>query len=74
MKIPNPGLSHHESGGAIMGFNKKNSVVDKNCKVWGLKNLFICDMSIFPSLSPFNPTLTSLAITSRTLEILKKSK
>ena len=74
IKIPKPGLSHHESGGAIMGFNKKNSVVDKNGKVWGLKNLFICDMSIFPSLSPYNPTLTSLAITNRTLEILKKSK
>ena len=74
MKIPKPGLSHHESGGAIMGFNKKNSVVNKNGKVWGLKNLFICDMSIFPSLSPYNPTLTSLAITNRTVEILKKSK
>ena len=74
MKIPKPGLSHHESGGAIMGFDKKNSVVDKNGKVWGLKNLFICDMSIFPSLSPYNPTLTSLAITNRTVELLKKSK
>ena len=74
LSIPKPGLSHHESGGAIMGFNKKNSVVDKNGKVWGLKNLFICDMSIFPSLSPYNPTLTSLAITNRTVEILKKTK
>ena len=72
-KIPTPGLSHHESGGLIMGKTAKKSVVDRNCKVWGIKNLYVCDMSTFPNLSPFNPTLTSLAITLRVTNNLIKS-
>lgn len=74
INLPLPGRSYHESGGAIMGYKKSNSVVDNNCKVWGIKNLYICNMSIFPSLSSFNPTLTSLAITDRATDSLKNIK
>ena len=64
-KLPNGGFSHHESGGAIMGTNKHNSVVNQYGKIWDCHNVFICDQSVFPFLSFVNPTLTSMAISLR---------
>jgi choline dehydrogenase-like flavoprotein len=59
------GLAIHESGTAKMGACPENSVVDKNCQVWGVSNLFISDASVFPTSGSASPTLTVLAITSR---------
>lgn len=65
-KLPNPGFSHHESGGAIMGTSPKQSVVNKLGQIWDCNNIYICDQSVFPKLNYINPTLTSMAISLRT--------
>ena len=70
--LPNPGFSHHESGGAIMGNSSKKSVVNKLGQIWDCKNIYICDQSIFPRLNYVNPTLTSMAISLRSTRLFAK--
>lgn len=70
--LPNPGFSHHESGGAIMGNSSKKSVVNKLGQIWDCRNVYICDQSIFPRLNYVNPTLTSMAISLRSARLFTK--
>lgn len=51
----------HEVGGAIMGDDPRRSVVDKWCRTWDVKNLFLADGSVFASNADKNPTLTIMA-------------
>ena len=52
----------HQMGTCRMGTNKTTSVVDPNGRVWGVKNLSVCDTSVFPSASGINPMITVMAI------------
>ena len=51
----------HEVGGAIMGEDPRQSVLNKWCQAWDVKNLFLADGSPFPSNADKNPTLTIMA-------------
>jgi choline dehydrogenase-like flavoprotein len=51
----------HEVGGAMMGDDPQHSVVDKWCRTWDVKNLFLADGSVFASNADKNPTLTIMA-------------
>jgi choline dehydrogenase-like flavoprotein len=51
----------HEVGGAIMGNNARDSVLNKWCQTWDVKNLFLADGAPFPSNADKNPTLTIMA-------------
>jgi gluconate 2-dehydrogenase alpha chain len=53
--------AHHE-GGARMGVDPKNSVVNKYGQTWDVPNLFVIGSSSFPTMSGFNPTLTIQAL------------
>ena len=55
----------HHIGTARMGSDVKTSVVDANCKVHGVSNLFIAGSSVFPTSSQANPTLTIVAMSLR---------
>ena len=55
------GVISHEVGGAMMGDDPRKSVVDKWCRSWEVKNLFLADGSPFPSMPDKNPTLTIMA-------------
>jgi len=65
--------AHHHIGGTIMGLNEKNSVVDKNLKVHGLKNLYIAGSSTFSSTGYANPTLTIVQLSIRLAGEIKKN-
>jgi choline dehydrogenase-like flavoprotein len=56
----------HELGGARMGDDPQTSVVDANCQVHGVKNLFVADGSPFVTQADKNPTWTILALSLRT--------
>lgn len=56
--------SHH-MGTARMGATPRTGVVDAECQVHGIHNLFIAGSSVFPSAGHANPTLTLLALTLR---------
>ena len=48
----------HHMGGTRMGFNPRDSVVNKYGQSWDIPNLFLLGSSSFPTMSGFNPTLT----------------
>jgi len=56
---------YHHSGGAIMGANFDDSVVDSNLRVWETSNLYIIGGAVFPTSSYANTGLTILALAHR---------
>ena len=63
--------SHH-LGTMRMGQNDKEGVVDKDCKVFGVENLFISGSSIFPTGGNANPTFTIVALSIRLADHLRR--
>ena len=55
----------HHIGTARMGKDPKTSVVDSNCKVHSVNNLYIAGSAVFPTSSQANPTLTITALAVR---------
>ena len=64
-EAPPPGYYIHEVGGARMGTNEKNSVLDPWNRLWRCKNVLVTDGSCWPSSGWQSPTLTMMAITRR---------
>jgi len=56
----------HLNGTARMGDHPDTSVVDADCRSWDIRNLWICDGSVFPTVGGVNPSLTIQAIACRT--------
>jgi len=56
------GLSSHHIGTTRMHPDPKRGVVDVDCKVHGMDNLYIAGSSVFPSAGIVNPTLTIIAL------------
>jgi choline dehydrogenase-like flavoprotein len=55
----------HHLGTARMGTDPRTSVVDADCRVHGLRNLYIAGGAVFPTSSQANPTLTIVALAAR---------
>jgi choline dehydrogenase-like flavoprotein len=55
----------HAMGGCRMGNDPATSVVNSFGQSHDVKNLFVCDTSVFVTGSGVNPTLTAMAIASR---------
>ena len=60
-----PGYYIHEVGGAPMGEDKENSVVNKWNQLWNCKNVLVVDGACWPTSSWQSPTLTMMAICRR---------
>jgi choline dehydrogenase-like flavoprotein len=60
----------HIMGTCRMGSDPSDSVVDPWCRSWDVRNLFICDGSVFVTSSGVNPSLTIQAIAARTSDYL----
>ena len=65
-----PGYGIHEMGGARMGSDPKQSVLNKFQQTHDVKNLFVMDASGFPSGGCQNPTLTIMAMAVRSTDYL----
>lgn len=63
--------SNHHMGTTRMSDNPRTGVVDRNCRVHGVGNLFIASSSVFPTGGYSNPTMTILALTMRLSDHLK---
>jgi choline dehydrogenase-like flavoprotein len=61
----------HLNGTARMGFDPRSSVVDADCRSWDIRNLWICDGSVFPTVGGVNPSLTIQAIACRTADRIR---
>lgn len=60
--------TNHEVGGCRIGVDPKTSVVDQFCRAHDVPNLYVVDASVFPSSSEKNPTLTIMALATRTAD------
>jgi choline dehydrogenase-like flavoprotein len=65
------GVGGHHIGTTRMSREASHGVVDSNCQVYGIRNLFIASSSVFPTSSQANPTLTIVAIAARVADHLK---
>ncbi len=61
----------HLNGTARMGDDPRASVVDSDCRSWDIRNLWICDGSVFPTVGGVNPSLTIQAIACRTADRIR---
>lgn len=64
--------SAHPQGGNKMGDDKDKCVVDSDCKVFGFKNLYVCDASVFPTTLGVNPQQTVMALATITADRINK--
>jgi choline dehydrogenase-like flavoprotein len=65
---------HHHMGTTRMHSNAKEGVVDENCQVHGIANLFLAGSSVFPTSGSATPTLTIIALAMRLADQIKASK
>ena len=70
---PPPGYYIHEVGGAPMGVDEENSVVDKFNRLWRCKNVLVLDGACWPTSSWQSPTLTMMALSRRACLNIKKT-
>jgi choline dehydrogenase-like flavoprotein len=64
--------SHHLMGTARMGASPEDSVVDAECRVHGMDNLYIASSAVFRTGGYANPTMTTLALALRLADTLKR--
>ena len=60
----------HHIGTARMAADPRQGVVDAECRVHGVENLWIAGSAVFPTSGQANPTLTIVALALRLAERL----
>jgi choline dehydrogenase-like flavoprotein len=68
LSVSNVPTTNHEIGGCRMGTDSKTSVLNEFCRSHDVPNLYVADASVFPSSSEKNPTLTIMALATRTAD------
>ena len=61
----------HHMGTTRMHSDPAHGVVDANCRVHGVSNLFVCGSSVFPTAGVAPPTLTIVALALRLADHLR---
>ena len=62
----------HHLGATRMHTDPSMGVVDADCRVHGVRNLYVAGSSVFPTYGCSNPTLTVVALALRLADHLKK--
>lgn len=66
------GAAGHQMGGARMSSNRSDGVVDKDCRVWGIENLYIAGSAVFRTSGHATPTLTITQLALRLADTLNR--
>ena len=63
-KLPGTGVSggQHQAGTCRMGNDPKTSVVDRDCRIHDIDNVYVVDGSVHVNNGGFNPSLTIQAL------------
>jgi choline dehydrogenase-like flavoprotein len=71
-ELPDPEIvgGHHHMGTTRMADSPQTGVVDGNCRIHGIDNLYVAGSSVFPTGGYANPTLTIVALAVRLAEHL----
>lgn len=64
--------TYHHSGTTRMSDDPKTGVVDANCRVHGVGNLYVAGSSVFPTAGYANPTLTIVALAVRLADEVRR--
>jgi cholesterol oxidase len=64
----------HILGGAVMGKNSAEGVIDKDNRVFGYRNMYVCDGSMISANPGVNPSLTITALTERAMSKIPVKK
>jgi choline dehydrogenase-like flavoprotein len=70
--IPDPN-AHHHAGTTRMHADASHGVVDADCRVHGVDNVFVAGASVFPTAGFANPMLTIVALAARLADHLAVS-
>ena len=68
--VMNP--ARHHMGTTRMHVDPKRGVVDADCKMHGVENLYVAGSSVFPTGGNANPTLTIVALAYRLCDHLNR--
>lgn len=60
-------LTAHILGGVVMGKDKNEGVIDSDNRVFGYKNMYVCDASMISANPGVNPALTITALSERAM-------
>lgn len=66
------GVAHEVGSMRMQKTPSMDGVVDKNLKLIGTNNVYICDLSVFPSSPTANPSLTLVALALRLANHIKQ--
>ena len=61
----------HYIGTSRMSDDPREGVVDRNCEVHGMENLYVAGSSVFPTAGQANPTVTIVALALRLADRLR---
>jgi glucose dehydrogenase len=72
--VDTTGFQNHDHlmGTMIMGADPKNSVVNGECRSHDHENLFIASVGVIPAAGVVNPTLTAIALSIRSADIIAR--
>ena len=70
--IEKPMWTWHHMGTTRMHHDTCRGVVDENCRVHGVRNLFVSGSSVFPTVGNDTPTLTVIALAHRLSDYLRR--
>lgn len=62
----------HILGGAVMGKDSNEGVINKNNQVFGYDNMYVCDGSMISANPGVNPSLSILALSERAMNKIPK--
>jgi choline dehydrogenase-like flavoprotein len=62
----------HPSGTARMASDPKSGVVDENCRVFEVRNLYVASSAVFPTSGSANPALTIASLAIRLADHMKE--
>lgn len=60
-------LTAHILGGAVMGSSADEGVINKDNRIFGYKNMFVCDGSMISANPGVNPALTITALSENAM-------
>ncbi|HYA87549.1 MAG TPA: GMC family oxidoreductase, partial [Nitrospirota bacterium] len=64
----------HILGGVVMGRSRDEGVIDKDNKVFGYENMYVCDGSMISANPGVNPSLTITALSERAMSKIPEKR
>lgn len=74
LEIKGISVNGHHMGMTRMSYDPRHGVVDGNCRVHGIQNLYIGGSSVFPRCGGRNPTLTIVLLSLRLANFLSQAR